>query len=224
MTLLHRHPLSLNGTDGMTGMGLEHEHERGDEKHTHSVTPDGQSYTSTEFDADLHHVEEDDGTVVTIGRNRSELLDTDPVRAALLVITETPATRDWLAEHDPMALRQAQGALLRTEAKPPLPRSDNPRYATIKRRFPVMLEDCIVAPVPDDVDASDPEELMIWARENSDRLWQEANLRRQATDVGDAAEMDRLADLDYAQFRWEDEHHADIESIDDEYDVELEQL
>lgn len=35
----------------------------------------------------------------------------DPKTRALAVVVLTDTTRDWLAEHDPMALKQAQEAL-----------------------------------------------------------------------------------------------------------------
>jgi hypothetical protein len=40
------------------------------------------------------------------------MADTDRLRAALLVMLMTPATRAWLDEHDPMAVRQAKIAIL----------------------------------------------------------------------------------------------------------------
>ena len=51
MTTVHTHPLALHGT-APSGFTLTHEHERGGDDHTHDVTPDGMTATTTTFEED----------------------------------------------------------------------------------------------------------------------------------------------------------------------------
>lgn len=47
MSAPHSHPLELAGGSGPSQFVMEHDHERGTEKHTHEVTADGKDFTST---------------------------------------------------------------------------------------------------------------------------------------------------------------------------------
>lgn len=50
MEQFHTHPLTLNGSAAASVFSLSHEHDRGADNHTHEVTPDGKTATSTTFE------------------------------------------------------------------------------------------------------------------------------------------------------------------------------
>lgn len=95
------------------------------------------------------------------------------------------------------------------------------RRATIKRHFAEWREDAINVPVPDDVP---DDEINGWAIENYDELFGLAFDNQQARLTEDSATIEEHGGDTGPQLLWTDENPTPVMSMDDDYEVDLDQV